>query len=167
MRPSQYSAITIARTAATRSRRAGTPTTSEGSRCSTARRSELSLSGHRVCIGGASAERIRRERGYDPSIHLDASADLRVMLCHFPDMLPRLAPGIAHLVLAGHLHGGQLCIPWPGGRLGLAHPRSGPISAIEASNGTVMHISPGIGTTFVPLRFLAQPEVTLLRLRSL
>lgn len=127
---------------------------------------ELSVSGHRVCIGGASAERIRRERGYDPSIHLDASADLRVMLCHFPDLLSRIAPGIAHLVLAGHLHGGQLCIPWPGGRLGLAHPRSGPISAIEASNGTVMHISPGIGTTFVPLRFLAQPEVTLLRLRS-
>jgi predicted MPP superfamily phosphohydrolase len=128
---------------------------------------ELSLSGHRISIGGASAERIRRERGYDPTIHLDPSADLRVLLCHFPDMLERLSPGIAHLVLAGHLHAGQICIPWPGGRVGLAHPRSGPISAIEASNGTVMHVSPGIGTTFVPLRFFAQPEVTLLRLRSL
>ena len=128
---------------------------------------ELSISGHRVCIGGASAERVRRERGYDPTIHLDPSADVRLLLCHFPDMLPRLAPGIAHLMLAGHLHGGQLCIPWPGGRIGLAHPLSGPISALEASDGTVMHISPGIGTTFVPLRFLAQPEVTLLRLRSL
>jgi predicted MPP superfamily phosphohydrolase len=128
---------------------------------------ELSLSGHRVCIGGASAERIRLERTYDPTLHLDPSADLRVLLCHFPDMLSRLAPGIAHLVLAGHLHGGQLCLPWPGGRIGLAHPRSGPVSSLEASDGTLMHISPGIGTTFVPLRFLARPEVTLLRLRSL
>jgi predicted MPP superfamily phosphohydrolase len=127
---------------------------------------ELALSGHRVCIGGASAERMLRDASYDPAVHLDPSADLRVLLCHFPDMLPRLAPGIAHLVLAGHLHGGQLCIPWPGGRVGLAHPRSGPVSALEASNGTVMHVSPGIGTTFVPLRFFAQPEVTLLRLRS-
>jgi uncharacterized protein len=128
---------------------------------------ELSLGGYRVCLGGASAERIRRERGYDPSVHLDPTADLRILLCHFPDMLPRLASGIAHLVLAGHLHGGQLCVPWPGGRVGLAHPRSGPVSALEASDGTVMHVSPGIGTTFVPLRFLARPEITLLRLRSL
>jgi predicted MPP superfamily phosphohydrolase len=127
---------------------------------------EVSLSGHRVSIGGASSRRMLRERGYDPTMHLDPSAELRVLLCHFPDMLARLAQGIAHLVLAGHLHGGQICLPWPGGRVGLAHPRSGPVSALEASNGTVMHVSPGLGTTFVPLRFLAQPEVTLLRLRS-
>jgi predicted MPP superfamily phosphohydrolase len=127
---------------------------------------ELSVSGHRVCIAGGSARRMLRQPGYDPTVHLDPSAELRVLLCHFPDMLPRLAPGIAHLVLAGHLHGGQICLPWPGGRIGLAYPRSGPISWLEVSNGTVMHISPGIGTTFVPLRFLAQPEVTLLRLRS-
>ena len=127
---------------------------------------ELSLSGHSVSIAGGSAERMLREPGYDPTVHLDAGAELRLLLCHFPDMLPRLAPGIAHLVLAGHLHGGQICVPWPGGRIGLAYPRSGPISALEASNGTVMHISPGLGTTFVPLRFFAQPEVTLLRLRG-
>ena len=70
------------------------------------------------------------------------------------------------MVLAGHLHAGQICAPWPGGRIGLAHPRSGPISAVEVSNGTVMHVSPGLGTTFVPLRLLAQPEATLLRLRA-
>jgi predicted MPP superfamily phosphohydrolase len=29
-----------------------------------------------------------------------------------------------------------------------------------------MHVSPGIGTTFVPLRFLARPEATLLRLSA-
>jgi predicted MPP superfamily phosphohydrolase len=127
---------------------------------------ELSLSGHRVSIAGASADRMMFDREYDPAEHLDASADLRILLCHFPDALPRLASGWAHLVLAGHLHGGQICMPWPGGRIGLAHPRSGPVSALEACNGTVMHVSPGLGTTFVPLRFLAQPEVTLLRLRS-
>ena len=68
-------------------------------------------------------------------------------------------------MLAGHLHGGQICMPWPGGRVGLAHPRSGTITALESCNGTVMHVSPGLGTTFVPFRLFAQPEVTLLRLR--
>lgn len=127
---------------------------------------DLSLEGHRVCLAGASAERMMRQSHYDPTSHLDMSAELRILLCHFPDALPRLAPGRAHLVLAGHLHGGQICLPWPGGRVGLAHPRSGPIAALESCDGTVMHTSPGIGTTFVPLRVFAQPEVTLLRLRS-
>jgi predicted MPP superfamily phosphohydrolase len=125
---------------------------------------ELSLNGRRISVAGASADRFFRDRAYDPASHLDVEADLRILLCHFPDVLPRLATGWAQLVLAGHLHGGQICAPWPGGRIGLAHPRSGPPAAIEACDGTVMHVSPGIGTTFLPLRFLAQPEVTLLRL---
>jgi predicted MPP superfamily phosphohydrolase len=127
---------------------------------------ELSLNGRRISIAGGSAARHFREPEYDPSQHLDVSADLRILLFHFPDVLARLGAGYAHLVLAGHLHGGQICLPWPGGRVGLAHPRSGPLAAVEAYNGTTMHVSPGIGTTFVPLRFFAQPEVTLLRLYS-
>lgn len=126
---------------------------------------ELSVNGRRISIAGASAERMLSERTYDPSTHLDVSADLRILLCHYPDMLQRLRSGWANLVLAGHLHGGQICVPWPGGRIGLAHPRSGAITALEACNGTVQHTSPGLGTTFVPFRLFAQPEVTLLRLR--
>jgi predicted MPP superfamily phosphohydrolase len=126
---------------------------------------ELSVNGRRISIAGASAERLMKGRAYDPAAHLDVGADLRILLCHYPDMLPRLRSGWTHLVLAGHLHGGQICIPWPGGRVGLAHPRAGPITALEACNGTVMHVSPGLGTTFVPFRLFAQPEVTLLRLR--
>jgi uncharacterized protein len=125
---------------------------------------ELTVKGRRISIAGASAERLLKGDAYDPSEHLDVSADFRILLCHYPDMLPRLRTGWAHLVLAGHLHGGQICIPWPGGRVGLAHPRSGTITALEACNGTVMHVSPGLGTTFVPFRLFAQPEVTLLRL---
>jgi predicted MPP superfamily phosphohydrolase len=128
---------------------------------------ELAVKGCRVSIAGASAARLLGERDYDPATHLDARADLRILLCHYPDMLPRLRSGWANLVLAGHLHGGQICVPWPGGRVGLAHPRSGPVTALESCNGTVMHVSPGLGTTFVPLRFFAQPEVTLLRLRTI
>jgi hypothetical protein len=30
----------------------------------------------------------------------------------------------------------------------------------------VLHVSPGIGTTFVPFRFFARPEVTELVVRS-
>ena len=34
------------------------------------------------------------------------------------------------------------------------------------AGGTVMHVSPGLGTTFVPFRFFARPEATELVLRS-
>jgi hypothetical protein len=68
-------------------------------------------------------------------------------------------------VLAGHLHGGQICVPWPGGRVGLAHPQARYLGGVYQREGTRMYISPGLGTTFLPFRVLARPEATLLVLR--
>ena len=62
---------------------------------------EVVVSGRRICIAGASADRIMRDPEYDPAVHLDVGADLRVLLCHFPRVLRRLETGWAHLVLAG------------------------------------------------------------------
>jgi predicted MPP superfamily phosphohydrolase len=95
----------------------------------------------------------------------DPEAGLRILLCHFPGVLRRLPPGAFHLVLAGHLHGGQICIPYPGGRLMLSHPRAPLRQGLYREGETVLHLSPGLGTTFVPFRFLARPEATELVLR--
>ena len=121
--------------------------------------------GARIEVGGLDASAWLAGRAPPPGELFSPEADLRLLLAHFPEAAEELAPGSADLVLSGHLHGGQICVPWPGGRVGLAHPRSGPITALESCNGTVMHVSPGLGTTFVPFRLFAQPEVTLLRLR--
>jgi uncharacterized protein len=122
--------------------------------------------GVRIEVGGLDAAAWLGGRAGPAGELFSDMAGLRLLLAHFPEAAEELAPGSADLVLCGHLHGGQICLPWPGGRVGLAHPLSGPLAAVEASNGTVMHVSPGLGTTFVPLRFFAQPEVTLLRLYS-
>ena len=53
---------------------------------------------------------------------VDPAADLRILLCHFPDVDRKLPPGSFHLVLAGHLHAGQIAIPSPRRRITLAHP---------------------------------------------
>jgi len=90
----------------------------------------------------------------------DRSADLRILLCHFPGIERALRPGAFHLVLTGHLHAGQIVVPYPGGRVSLAHPGVRFVSGLYATKGGVMHISPGTGTTFVPFRFFARPEVT-------
>jgi predicted MPP superfamily phosphohydrolase len=95
----------------------------------------------------------------------DRSASLRLLLCHFPGIATRLPPDSFDLILAGHLHAGQICLPVPGRRITLAHPRARFVSGIYETAAAVMHVSPGTGTTFVPFRFFARPEVTELVLR--
>ena len=51
-------------------------------------------------------------------------------------------------------------------RLLLAHPRSRYRNGVYRRRTTTMHVSPGLGTTFVPFRFFARPEATELVLRS-
>ncbi len=77
-----------------------------------------------------------------------------------------LRPGEFDIVLAGHLHGGQICIPTPRGKLRLEHMRARYWEGLfELPHGT-LHVSRGLGTSFVPFRFLARPEATLLVLRA-
>jgi predicted MPP superfamily phosphohydrolase len=96
----------------------------------------------------------------------DRIADLRILLCHFPDVLRSLAPGDFHLVLAGHLHGGQICLPYPSGKLRLEHLRAVHWEGLHETPVGTLHVSRGLGASFVPFRLLARPEVTLLQLRA-
>lgn len=96
----------------------------------------------------------------------DSSADLRILLCHFPGVGRKLEPDTFHIVLSGHLHAGQIVVPLPGGKLRLAHLRARDVEGLYRYGNTVLHVSPGIGTTFVPFRFFARPEVTELVVRS-
>ena len=101
----------------------------------------------------------------DPNT-LSHDADLRILLCHFPRVLDRLEPGRFDLVLAGHMHDGQIAVPYPGGKLRLAHPSARYQHGVYRTDAGTMHVSPGLGTTFVPFRFAARPEATELVLRS-
>lgn len=96
----------------------------------------------------------------------DASAGLRLLLCHFPGIVRRGEPGAFHLVLSGHLHAGQIVIPLPRRKLRLAHHRARDVEGVHRYGSTALHVSPGLGTTFVPFRLFARPEVTELVVRS-
>jgi predicted MPP superfamily phosphohydrolase len=58
------------------------------------------------------------------------------------------------------MHDGQICLPYPGGKLRLAHPTVRYTYGLYRRGTITMHISAGLGTTFVPLRFFARPEAT-------
>ncbi len=124
---------------------------------------EVTRRGARVRVGGVAPrtfEATADERGAD----LVGDADLRILVCHFPPVLDRLRVGEWDLVLTGHLHGGQICVPYPGGKVRLAHRSREYLEGVYHRDGTTMHVSRGLGTTFVPIRFAARPEVTVLRL---
>jgi uncharacterized protein len=92
----------------------------------------------------------------------DERAAFRILLTHYPRLR---TPGYA-LVLAGHMHAGQIVLPYPGGKLRLAHLGAPLAEGVYRRDGVTLHVSPGLGTTFVPFRFFARPEVTELVLRS-
>lgn len=127
---------------------------------------ELELRGRKVWIAGADARLIVRGRLRTDPNALSREADLRILLCHYPLVLDGLEPGAFDLVLAGHMHDGQIALPYPGGKVRFAHLSARYAAGLYRSPAAVMHVSSGLGTTFVPFRFAARPEATELVLRS-
>ena len=122
---------------------------------------------HRVAVAGVDPRRTGKRRPrYDATRIVPPDADLAILLTHYPSIFDTLQPGWFDLVLAGHLHGGQICIPYPGGKVRLSHRRGRYSEGVYGRDGTTMHLSRGIGTTFVPFRFAARPEVAILELRA-
>ena len=125
----------------------------------------VELCGRRVQIVGVDPRSYRRKTAR-PERLADESADLRILLCHFPQVIDRLRPGVFDLVLSGHLHAGQITVPYPGGRLRLAHLRWTYVEGLYEQPGGTLHLSAGLGTTFVPFRFFARPAAYELVLQS-
>lgn len=123
----------------------------------------VELRGKRIELAGVDPRTWlqRQGSGFDEPV-----ADLRILLCHFPDALDTVPAGRWNLILAGHLHAGQIVLPYGFGKLLLAHPGARYPGGVYEREGTTMHVSPGLGTTFVPFRFFARPEATELVLRS-
>jgi predicted MPP superfamily phosphohydrolase len=117
----------------------------------------LDLHGARVQLAGTAP------RPWGPLPETDSAAAFSILLSHYPRLH---APGF-QLVLAGHMHAGQIVLPYPGGKLRLAHLRSRLTEGVYRKDGVTLHVSPGLGTTFVPFRFFARPEATELVLRRL
>ncbi len=125
---------------------------------------EVELRRRRVQLVGVDPQSYAAGKA-EPHALADEAADLRICLCHFPGIVRRIPP-VFELILAGHFHAGQIVVPYPGGRLRLAHLRARDVGGVYDYGATKLHVSPGLGTTFVPFRLFARPEVTELVVRS-
>jgi uncharacterized protein len=126
----------------------------------------LELRGRNVWVAGVDPRMIvRSHEKTDPNELSTSGADFRILLCHYPRVFDALEPDRFELVLAGHMHDGQIALPYPGGKVRFAHLTAKYPRGVFRGPAGVMHVSPGLGTTFVPFRFAARPEATELRLR--
>ena len=71
-------------------------------------------------------------------------------------------------MLAGHTHGGQLCLPWYGTivtNCGLDRHRARGLHHYPADGQASLHVSAGLGTSpYMPARLACRPEASLLAL---
>jgi predicted MPP superfamily phosphohydrolase len=128
-----------------------------------------------IALGGTHDSHSGRDR-YDKIAGLaDPSADLRLGVLHAPEprLLDRFAADGYDLLLAGHTHGGQVCVPGIGAlttNCGIDRARvSGlsmhPLVAGPDGKTAWLHVSAGLGTSpYAPVRFACRPEATLLTL---
>ncbi|MCL1900243.1 MAG: hypothetical protein FWG11_07025, partial [Promicromonosporaceae bacterium] len=108
----------------------------------------------------------------------DSSHIKTILLSHPPAIRHEAAAAGVDIVLSGHTHGGQLCVPgigalvtncdldrrrasglsgWPGARPNAPHGRG--------TDSVWLHVSGGAGTSpYAPVRFACRPAATLLTL---
>jgi uncharacterized protein len=140
------------------------------------RRGSLEIGGRRIAFVGVDDPHIHRDRYDDVAGPPDAGADVAIGVTHSPEsrIVDRMAADGYPLVLAGHTHGGQLCVPGYGALVtncDLDRSRAKGLSAhlvssIEPGHGAAwLHVSAGLGTSpFAPVRFACPPEASLLTL---
>jgi predicted MPP superfamily phosphohydrolase len=94
----------------------------------------------------------------------DPARPLRILLAHSPDQFAWAQINDVDLMLAGHLHGGQVRLPIVGAITSPSINGVRYVSGVFARGNTVMHVSRGVGS-LTPLRFGCPPEIALLILK--
>jgi predicted MPP superfamily phosphohydrolase len=93
---------------------------------------------------------------------VEASDTFRVLLCHYPAIVDSLVVNQTYdLILAGHSHGGQVRLPFFGPLILPSHVGGYDMGWFDLPCGP-LHVSTGIGTYFIPIRFCCRPDVAII-----
>jgi hypothetical protein len=87
----------------------------------------------------------------------------RVILSHSPDPFPEV-PGDVGLMLAGHTHCGQIRLPWYGAVSTMSEHGDRYACGRVNEAGKTLIVGAGVGTSILPLRLGAVPDMWLIAL---
>lgn len=89
----------------------------------------------------------------------------KILLAHSPEIFRKVKGRNIDLVLVGHTHGGQINIPFiTNFFIPLKYDKKYK-NGLFRINSTYLYVNRGLGTTFLPIRFNASPEITLIELK--
>jgi predicted MPP superfamily phosphohydrolase len=139
----------------------------------TNRHDEIEVAGRRLSFVGVDDPHL----GYDKldEVPADVTADLAIGVAHAPYLrvLDRWNSLGYPLIMAGHTHGGQLCLPFYGALvtncdLDRSRAKGLHTHQVEGHVRSWLHVSAGLGTSpYTPVRFACRPEATLLTLTGI
>jgi predicted MPP superfamily phosphohydrolase len=90
-----------------------------------------------------------------------------VLLSHEPRVFDMHEAAGLSLILSGHTHGGQICLPLVGAPARFLAPEEFRyMRGLYARGSSQLYVSRGTGVIGVPVRLGARPEVAVLRLRT-
>jgi uncharacterized protein len=120
----------------------------------------------RIHLGGIDDAHFFRVDNIEKAADAIPHEEFSILLSHTPEIYRQAAHSGFDLLLSGHTHGGQICLP--GGipiTLDSALPRS--FGAGAWTYGDMAgYTSVGAGSSVVPVRFNCPPEITLHELHS-
>jgi predicted MPP superfamily phosphohydrolase len=92
--------------------------------------------------------------------------DACILVAHSPDIVQNLGNWDIDLVLAGHTHGGQVRLPIIGALYipyaSLDHQQGW----YDVPHDVRLHVSRGLGWSWLPVRFLCRPTIDIITLRA-
>ena len=119
----------------------------------------------RIRLGGV-ADLWRGKPDFIPTINAANLSDYVILVSHNPDYAEELETSRVDIVLSGHTHGGQVTLfdlwaPYMPSDYGQKYK-----GGFARTAYTEVYVTRGIGMTFLPIRFFARPEITVLTLKS-
>lgn len=93
--------------------------------------------------------------------------EYEVLIAHNPEYFSEYTKWGANLVLAGHVHGGIVILPWLGGVISTSFALFPKFDfGLFREGNAIMVLSRGLGAHTIKLRLFNKPEISLLRLNE-
>lgn len=130
-------------------------------------RGSLEVDGRELQLVGVDDPHIGRDRYSDVAGPPSPAADLAIAVLHAPyrRVLSAMAADGWPLILAGHTHGGQVCVPGYGALVTNCDLDTTRVKGLSHYDDAYLHVSAGLGTSrFAPVRLACYPEASLLTL---